>query len=144
LDEWIYVHVSCVRNEWHCRCVVVSFRPHASSPAHSLISDPGSSSRYFLKNGECIECPDGSECKESDTAYTIETIVVEDGFWRTSATSEKVKECPTPAYCKGNESLTGSLCAEGHTGAYCEVCIEGYGKMSDGTCEVRFSRVNNT
>ena len=112
-------------------------------PTHSFPT-PGSSSRYFLKNGECIECPDGSECKESDTAYTIETIVVEDGFWRTSATSEKVKECPTPAYCKGNESLTGSLCADGHTGAYCEVCIEGYGKMSDGTCEVRFSRVNNT
>ena len=87
-----------------------------------------------------MECPDGSKCVESDKAYTIETIVIEDGWWRTSSTSDEVKECPTYDYCVSNKSSSSDLCADGHTGAYCEVCIEGYGKMSDGTCEVRLFR----
>lgn len=103
---------------------------------------------------DIVTCSSGLDC--NSTGSTLETLKLLPGFWRASLTSSVIHECPYPKYCIGGKgisenstifesNLNGSrralsvwsdalYCADGHTGPFCAVCIEGYSKGSDGMC----------
>ncbi|GMI31435.1 hypothetical protein TeGR_g2949 [Tetraparma gracilis] len=59
---------------------------------------------------------------------SITTLELEPGFWRTTSTSTAVLHCPSRGACVGGSDPSG-YCAEGHTGAYCGVCLDGYSEV---------------
>ena len=65
-------------------------------------------------------------------------IEVDEGFWRSSNTSENIYQCISKKSCKGgfleNEDVPVE-CKEGHTGPICSVCsfVEGNKYMRQGT-----------
>jgi hypothetical protein len=75
---------------------------------------------------KCMGCPAGIDCAKPGT--TVPTLKLEPGFWRTSSTSTDVRHCPSPGACVGSSDPSG-YCAEGHTGAYCGVCLDGYSEV---------------
>jgi hypothetical protein len=78
------------------------------------------------KDGNSLPVPDGVRIDIVDMNTT--TLELEPGFWRTSSTSTDVRHCPSPDACMGGSDTSG-YCAEGHTGAYCDVCVDGYSEV---------------
>ena len=57
------------------------------------------------------------------------------GYWRQDAFSSEIRRCHNPDACGGG-SNPDTQCAEGHTGAYCDVCeSEHYGGRNGQPCE---------
>ena len=82
---------------------------------------------YFLDaDGTTLKNPDG--VRDDVVSMNITTLELEPGFWRTTSTSTDVRHCPSPDACVGGSDTSG-YCAEGHTGAYCEVCVDGYSEV---------------
>ncbi|GMH80167.1 hypothetical protein TL16_g08430 [Triparma laevis f. inornata] len=64
------------------------------------------------------------------------TLDIAPNFWRVSTNSTEVWECWTPEVCIGGLTLdnnNGSLCADGHYGPFCAVCMPNYAP-SKGQC----------
>lgn len=61
--------------------------------------------------------------EEGDTLYglTLQTLPLKSGFWRITKNSTIVYPCFHEEYCS-NSTNEGSVCTEGRTGPYCEVC----------------------
>lgn len=78
------------------------------------------------KDGDPLPVPDGVRSDIIDMNVT--TLQLEPGFWRTTSTSTDVRHCPSPDACVGGSDTSG-YCAEGHTGAYCGVCLDGYSEV---------------
>lgn len=76
------------------------------------------------------------DCKR--IGLTVETLPVRNDFWRSSNRTYKIVECEHHEYCDGYNS--DSNCAEGHKGALCSVCIDGYSKWYIGISEVTMCR----
>ena len=82
----------------------------------------------YMSDSQCQTCStEGMEC--STPGLTLETVKITPGYWRTSAASEIVKQCPFPELCTGQQT-----CPEGHTGPYCLLCEQSYA-MSAGSSE---------
>ncbi|GMI07273.1 hypothetical protein TrVE_jg10655 [Triparma verrucosa] len=92
---------------------------------------------FFDAAHACMACTPGMTCdydSETDDAndygFTVATLVVEEGYWRPYNDSTHVYECLHAESCSGSvnsttaDSFGDALCLEGHTGAYCEVCIQ--------------------
>ena len=89
----------------------------------------------FQMTCKCQPCVTGADCN-IDTANTtmgvqVENMPIKAGFWRTNRFSVVVKKCKTQGACTGRTSSDYdaletyedlSLCHEGNTGPYCEVC----------------------
>ena len=104
---------------------------------------------YFdatLGDGKCESCVGmrGVDCTLA--GMSLETLRIEQGFWRTGPDSTNVLRCYNPEACIGARNMTsagidGSVdgnvtldyCAEGYTGPYCEVCADDY-SGSFGSC----------
>ena len=56
---------------------------------------------YYLKDGECLPCPEGADCSIS-AGSTIATLVTKPGYWRASNSDDIFYICPTDA-CIGGE-----------------------------------------
>ena len=87
----------------------------------------------FLQNGQpkCISCPSNSVCTKGTTK---ETIKLNPGYWRYSATTLDIRECLEKQACKGGiitNSSVDTLCRKGHQGPYCEICNIGYAKNNN-------------
>ena len=69
-------------------------------------------------DGECIPVVEGM--RDDVVGMTLETVFVEEGFWRTGPNSSDVRECPVFESCRGGKlNKTGStniLCLQGHSG----------------------------
>jgi hypothetical protein len=75
----------------------------------------------------CVACPVGFTCNGYGVNVTIAAVAT--GFWRPSASSVLAKRCPYPPACLGGvtptrayDQTSGSLCAPGLAGAYCQLC----------------------
>jgi hypothetical protein len=72
---------------------------------------------------KCEACPDGMECgKQQD--FTLANL--NENFYRVDNSSLNVVKCPDPAtQCIGSATAGDRLCAVGHSGAFCMVCVLG-------------------
>ena len=91
---------------------------------------------YESVNGtdrECITCPLNTICPKGTT---LETISLNNGYWRENKQSLSILECRKMEYCIGGiyENST-NICRKGHKGPLCDICINGYAKIG-GLCEV--------
>jgi uncharacterized membrane protein len=59
------------------------------------------------------------------SGMSLNTLTLEEGFWRTDATSSDVRSCVTPEACVGGND-TDTTCRDGHTGPYCALCVDEY------------------
>ena len=59
------------------------------------------------------------DCGNESTS-TLAAVAIEDGWWRDTAFSDRLYECPYADSCEGGE------CTEGHEGVTCRVCSDGY------------------
>ena len=68
---------------------------------------------------ECISLPEaGIEHASSDGGVaTLEKLVINEGYWRATATSTEVLECYNNDACNGGVSGTAGFCGEGYHGA---------------------------
>lgn len=82
----------------------------------------------------CVRCEnacdvdDEDDCIDCSTAGSVlETLDVERGWWRATAQSLKVYECPFDRACRGGVTTAGSAeCFAGHFGALCGACKSEY------------------
>ena len=66
---------------------------------------------------DCVNC-------DNDGAV-LETLNVKRGWWRATRTSLRVYECPLDRSCRGGASTT-MQCFDGHIGALCGGCDDGF------------------
>lgn len=90
----------------------------------------------ILENSECKVCNWGtysfekssntcSLCMKNAECQGGLSIVVDEGFWRASNTSENIYQCLSRSSCHGGyveNSLIPVECKEGYTGPLCQVC----------------------
>ena len=69
----------------------------------------------------CDACVPGTTCDGLGTNLT--TLVVDAGYWRLSAASNDVQRCAGSSACAGGLGGGDDLCAPGHAGPLCEVCL---------------------
>ena len=98
-----------------------------------------------IETTACTLCPDGkyllaaaTSCKSCPTGATCSggsSMVVKNGYWRSSIDSEVVYSCEYSAACIGGSSddQLGS-CATGYAGVMCQSCEVGYTMNSDYKC----------
>ncbi|CAN0423513.1 unnamed protein product, partial [Ascophyllum nodosum] len=72
----------------------------------------------------CTEVFDHAD-RQSGTA-TLETLVLEPGYWRATNTSRQVLACFNDHACLGGLTSHPGYCSPGYEGPYCAVCSEGY------------------
>ena len=109
---------------------------------------------YDDANGTCSDCPYlATEC--ADVGITLATLPLQPGYWRASNVSEQVRLCKTASFClggascssragnattTGNTTTTGAYCdgycATGHTGPFCELCLDGFVKSGIAGCQI--------
>lgn len=69
---------------------------------------------YFIFDETCKNCLDHADCPGANL------MAVEDGYWRSSNTSENIYRCSAMLFlCQGG---INSTCMEGYKGRLCEVC----------------------
>eukprot|EP00904_Undaria_pinnatifida_P002436 jgi/Undpi1/12193/HiC_scaffold_5.g01869.m1 len=106
---------------------------------NSLFLEWNDSSSFELACESCaedcnnctVETPNrGQECQPvlehttSDAANGgIESLNLQQGFWRSSGTSRDIRECYESSACVGG---TEGYCSEGYEGPLCAVCADGY------------------
>lgn len=80
----------------------------------------------------CAECPDNFKCEKGST---IETLIVNQKYWRANKYTLHLEECKKGYNCVGGRvnNSSNDLCNVGHTGPICDVCKKGWAK-SDGKC----------
>ena len=88
---------------------------------------------YDSGDGECVPCPKGATCPTVGT--TVETIVMDAGFWREREDSLDLRLCNEAHACRGGTLRNSSdeLCRVGHMGPLCHVCAPGFAKTK-GLC----------
>ena len=78
----------------------------------------------------CFECPAHATCA---AGTTLQTLHVHPGYWRTEATSPKLKACFLKSACVGGNSSV--MCAEGYHRTLCASCEPNfYREVSTGEC----------
>eukprot|EP00903_Cladosiphon_okamuranus_P014374 g13345.t1 len=124
-------------------CPVGSFRNETEKPA-------GTTARFETV---CFDCPAWNECSgcnmtstltpECDAplahtsadkgGLTLETLSIEEGYWRATNESDSILACYNPEACSGGPTGPDS-CAPGYKGPYCAVCETGYSPSLAHTC----------
>ena len=105
------------------------------------VSDCGCKASFYTgANGTCTNCPYlSTTCDEAAT--TLDAITLREEYWRAASDSTQFRLCKTPGYCIGGTSchnstanpnatmwLCNGYCAPGHTGPFCELCLNGFVK----------------
>ena len=105
-----------------CNCQT-GFYTH--TPANCTAGDlpPGSDLPACVDSWECKECPSHTVCDFPNV--TLVLLNIEKGYWRQSAFSAEVRPCHNADACIGGANVS-EQCAEGHEGAYCDVCKSNY------------------
>ena len=128
------------RSRDECMCPVGYYRMHNTSVMPS--------SNAWLSSLTCQRCPQGTNCTQS--GVTVETLMIVPTYWRSSSWTPTVRSCPRGASCAGGTNLSSrcacagagypcprpmnlsycarelDVCREGHTGPYCDVCLDKY------------------
>eukprot|EP00966_Prymnesium_polylepis_P244945 5665767-Prymnesium_polylepis.1 len=114
------------------RGVTCPFEQSTSEIGATGLSECMCKDSYYLHNLTCVECPNGVDC--SRQGVRLEALPLEAGYWRTNSLSSDVRDCFTADACIGFDPNRTSVCAEGHEGAFCEVCQSDYQKGGNGMC----------
>ncbi|KAL1512046.1 hypothetical protein AB1Y20_005320 [Prymnesium parvum] len=92
-------------------------------------------SGYTVSTDGCGECPSGAECPWNST---LATLAVKPGYWRLSTLTTRIYACVSAGAnrtsCAGGTE-SDSLCAPGHDGPLCEVCLDNNYHFEDGYCK---------
>ncbi|GMH86453.1 hypothetical protein TrVE_jg3945 [Triparma verrucosa] len=123
----------CEKAKWKAEDGVTSCSLCSSTLEDSITEDFGSTSAKDCKcpkgtyddgKGKCEVVKDGMD----DTAFgmCLENVTIDPGFWRVNSDSTDVRECHVSEACTGGNST--SYCREGHTGPYCDLCVNGWTK----------------
>eukprot|EP00948_MAST-09A_sp_MAST-9A-sp1_P003286 g3286.t1 len=89
----------------------------------------------MVKENQCEKCAVGMNCDNIGT--TLESLVLQRDYWRSSISSTDVIRCPIDHVCLGgkftNQTLNGTAfsCVEGNEGILCSMCSDGYYRVSD-------------
>ena len=87
--------------------------------------------RYDNLTNTCYKCPRGTysyyifdetckNCLDHAICYGVDNMKIEEGYWRSSITSEMIYRCTANLYlCKGG---INSTCLNGYFGRLCEIC----------------------
>ena len=96
-----------------------------------------------VTHGECLSCdslPKGStRCDSIDGGgVSLSSLQVKENHWRTGTESADVRPCVAhePVLCTGTQTQSNgdALCRDGHTGAYCSLCVDNYFLGNRGVC----------
>ncbi|CAM9175464.1 unnamed protein product, partial [Hapterophycus canaliculatus] len=60
----------------------------------------------------CFDCPDWNECL--DFGFTLETLSIDEGYWRATNDSDSILACYNPDACSGGQTGSDSFCAVGY------------------------------
>eukprot|EP00903_Cladosiphon_okamuranus_P021507 g19772.t1 len=71
----------------------------------------------------------------SGGTVTLQTLSIDPGYWRATASSEDILACYNADACLGGISGTIDYCLEGYEGPYCSVCSDGYTAQLGFTCD---------
>ncbi|CAN0437324.1 unnamed protein product [Ectocarpus sp. 12 AP-2014] len=103
----------------------------------------------------CFDCPGWDECssctiESGDTtptceaplehtsadaeSITLETLHIDEGYWRATTKSENILACYNEDACSGGQTGVDSFCASGYTGPYCAVCETEFSTSFGHTC----------
>ena len=98
-------------------------------------------------SGECISCeslPKASAACDS-AGNSLSSLHVTENHWRTGTDSADIRPCVAhePLLCIGSQNYgnddddgtNSNLCRNGHTGAYCSLCMENYFLDNRGVCD---------
>ena len=81
---------------------------------------------------ECISCPKNTFCPKGTL---IESIQLNEGYWRPHSHSLNIIGCRKKEYCIGGyDNISTNICRKGHYGPLCDNCIKGWAKVSGGVC----------
>ena len=86
--------------------------------------------KYTLKASyNCLNCPTGGTCTGGDT------IIVKNGYWRSSLSSDVIYACDIFDACLGgNKTDELGSCNTGYSGVLCKSCDLGYYLTTSGIC----------
>ena len=107
--------------------------PHATTltSASTNATDCVCVEGYAMDAGNCFPCPTpGTDCINKNT--TFELLPISRGWWRPTGT-KVVSACYTPGVCVGGVD-SSAYCKEGHAGAWCDGCKEGWYRAADLPC----------
>jgi len=86
--------------------------------------------KYYLGNKGCLPCPENSECP---VGTSLHSIVINDGYWRSSYKSLEILKCSASildwSACVGGANHT-QYCQPNSQGPYCSICELNYHKSS--------------
>ena len=88
-------------------------------------------------NGPCEPCFNGASCGGDGSAYALEALPLDDGWWRLSPSSKVAYRCPLYGTCPNSTvraGVEGEGCRTGHRGPLCAACEAGW-SMYNGICE---------
>lgn len=77
----------------------------------------------YIKDLRDITCSSALEHTTSLSGATVETLQIEDGYWRATNTSKTVLQCYNAAACRGGQTGDANFCEGGYTGP----CEEAFG-----------------
>jgi hypothetical protein len=103
-----------------CECGAGFFATATDAAATANTSSSSNSSSSL----QCAACVAGMEC--SGAGASLEGVAVQAGFWRSSASSTRVRSCPSAQACAAGNATGDAGCREGHEGALCAVCSSGW------------------
>eukprot|EP00966_Prymnesium_polylepis_P314496 7267275-Prymnesium_polylepis.1 len=108
-------------------CPALSSTPAAGATSHDQCEClPGFYATLPTGDFVCHKCS-SFDCPRAGT--TLATIAVRPGTWRLSSRTASIVSCARDANgttpCRGGQSSAAGYCAEGHSGARCEVCTGG-------------------
>ncbi|GMH80122.1 hypothetical protein TrLO_g10263 [Triparma laevis f. longispina] len=86
---------------------------------------------YYNDGAACVVCEDGMECDE--VGVTLKKLKLSEGYWRHSANTTDIRECPKEHLCLGGEH--GEYCPEYNNGPYCLTCKDGAGGNWESECQ---------
>ncbi|CAN0285392.1 unnamed protein product, partial [Scytosiphon promiscuus] len=65
---------------------------------------------------------------------TLETLLIEGGYWRATPSSDAILACHNTRACLGGQTGVPDFCAVGYEGPYCAVCSPGHAESLSYTC----------
>ena len=84
-------------------------------------------------NETCSICPEvGLNC--SYAGVRLDTLPLLADFWRSSSSAKEVRRCYIDGACTGGTNFSSYCDGTMYTGPFCDVCVGGHNKASDGTC----------
>eukprot|EP00752_Nemacystus_decipiens_P012585 g11145.t1 len=91
----------------------------------------------FFEEPDLVPACEGAmdHSNSSGGTVTLETLSIEPGYWRATASSTDVLACYNADACLGGVTGTDGYCLEGYEGPYCSVCSNGYTAQLGYTCD---------